>query len=588
MPDSERLRQRLTRLARVTGELVHAPTLAAVTDFVVVQCAETVDADISCLFLRDGESHLRMVALRGGTQGDAQQWERFPIDEQTPLGTSMLTGGPLVLHGAEEIARRYPALRHRGERTLVTLPLRSGESSLGVIGLTFERTEPVDAAELDFLEIVADSCAQALQRIAAREQADRVSSRMAFLAAAAGELSSSLDYEGTLATVARLVVPRFADWCAVDLLRDERLHRLAVAHVDPAKVQWAQMLHERYPSQPDAPRGPWQVIRSGSSELIGEITDEMLVATAIDDEHLRIARELDLRSAMIVPLIAHGRVLGVITLVNAESGQHYGREDLQFADDLAGRAAVAIDNAELHSQTLEAAVRLQQAVLPDALPEVAGWDLAKRYDASGRTDVGGDFYDVIPLRDGRLVLFVGDVMGRGVEAAAAMAQMRAAVRAFSALDPSPSSVMSSLDTMFARDDADQLVTLLYVVADPARDQLVLSNAGHPAPMVLAPDGTVRQLPEANGCPLGATAGERSEQTVRMSAGETLVAFTDGLIERREIDIDEGRAKLADLVPMLGQPDLQAALHDLVKALRDPHHEDDVAVLAARRSTDVAS
>ena len=163
-------------------------------------------------------------------------------------------------------------------------------------------------------------------------------------------------------------MPTFADWCAIDVVEDGRLHRLAVAHVDPAKVQLARELAERYPADPDAPNGAWNVMRTGQSELIAEITDEMLVAGAIDEEHLRIARDLHLRSALTVPLVARGRVLGVITWVSAESERLYTADDLALAEDLAKRAAIAIDNAELHSETLAAAVQLQHAVLPEAMP----------------------------------------------------------------------------------------------------------------------------------------------------------------------------------------------------------------------------
>src|SRR5213079_927175 len=142
---------------------------------------------------------------------------------------------------------------------------------------------------------------------------------------------------------------------------------------------------------------------------------------------LRLSRELQLRSALCVPLTARGRVLGAFTLISAESGRRYGQDDLAFAEELARRAAVAIDNAHLHSETREAAVRLQRAVLPDAPSRVEGWELAAHYAPAGQTEVGGDFYDTLPLPDGRLVLIVGDVMGRGVAAAAAMSQVRASI-----------------------------------------------------------------------------------------------------------------------------------------------------------------
>ena len=150
-----------------------------------------------------------------------------------------------------------------------------------------------------------------------------------------------------------------------------------------------------------------------------------------------MVRELNLRSAMAVPLVAHNRVLGVITWVAGDQGRRFDEHDLAFAEDLARRAAVAIDNAQLHTELREMAIRLQRAVLPTAMPRIEGWEVAAHYSPAGHLDAGGDFYDVIPLDGGRVAIFIGDVMGRGVDAAAAMAQMRAAIRALVAVDPEP-------------------------------------------------------------------------------------------------------------------------------------------------------
>jgi serine phosphatase RsbU (regulator of sigma subunit) len=323
-------------------------------------------------------------------------------------------------------------------------------------------------------------------------------------------------------------------------------------------------------------------MRTGRPELIAEVTDDMLVAGAVDEEHLSIARALQLRSAVTVPLVARGRVLGVITWVAAESERRYSTADLALAEELAKRAAVSLDNAELHSQTLAVAVELQHAVLPNSLPVSPAWELGHQYSPSGRTEVGGDFYDVLQLDDGRLVMFVGDVMGRGVAAAAAMAQMRASVRAYAALDPSPDVVLTRLDDMYARYHGEQLVTLVYLLADPARDELVVGNAGHPPPVLLRADGSILQLPFADGAPLGTVAQPRGESVHGFRAGDTVVAFTDGLIERRGEDITEGQARLARAVGRLAGRELVGALADLVADVGDPSRDDDVAVLAARR------
>ncbi|HYY98551.1 MAG TPA: PAS domain S-box protein, partial [Pyrinomonadaceae bacterium] len=176
-----------------------------------------------------------------------------------------------------------------------------------------------------------------------------------FLAEAGSRIASSLDYEATLASVARMAVPVLADWCSVDVLEEDgTLRRLAVAHVDPKKVEWAYELQEKYPPDMDAPRGVPQVLRTGKPELYPEITDGMLAAGAIDEEHLKIMRGIGFTSAIIAPLVAQGRTLGVITFISAESGRRYGREELALAENLAHRAGIAVDNARLYRKAQEA------------------------------------------------------------------------------------------------------------------------------------------------------------------------------------------------------------------------------------------
>ena len=215
---------------------------------------------------------------------------------------------------------------------------------------------------------MADTCAQAFERIEASAVAQKQTARLAFLAEASIELASSLDLEVTIARVTRLVVPTFADWCAVDVVRDGRMHRLAVAHVDPEKVQLAIALQERWPPDPSSPSGAWAVARSGRPELLHEITDEMLVAGARDEDQLRVARELRLRSALLGAALRPRTVIGVLSWISTDDDRLYDEDDVRFAEHLARRAATAIDNSELYSQTRAAAEQLQHAVLPRSSP----------------------------------------------------------------------------------------------------------------------------------------------------------------------------------------------------------------------------
>ena len=168
-------------------------------------------------------------------------------------------------------------------------------------------------------------------------------------------LASTLDYEQTLESVARLAVGALADWCAVDLVEsDGSIRQVVVSHRDEAKIRWAKELNKRYPPDRSGPSGVGQVIRSGRPEIYPEITDDLLVATARDPDHLAIMRELQIKSGLIVPMIARGRTLGALTLISTRQGRRYGEEDSSLAMELATRAAIAIDNAQLYRGALAA------------------------------------------------------------------------------------------------------------------------------------------------------------------------------------------------------------------------------------------
>jgi PAS domain S-box-containing protein len=198
---------------------------------------------------------------------------------------------------------------------------------------------------------------------AARAEAERAQQRLEFLVEVGTVLASSLDYQTTLSSLARLAVPRLGDWCAIHILEQgDIVHQLAVAHEDPEKVALAHELEQRFPYDPDSPNGVPQVMRTGKAEMTSDITDEMLSAVVEDPELLALVRALGFTSSIIVPLIARGRVLGAITLVAAESGHHYDQSDLRLAEELASRAALAVDNARLYRESQRAAAE-QAAVL---------------------------------------------------------------------------------------------------------------------------------------------------------------------------------------------------------------------------------
>ena len=579
------LTRRLNRLAAVTTDLLAATSVEDVSRVVTDHMTDAAGATVGSIALLVDADTLALIGVRGVTDAVASRWSTFPVGDANPASEAVRTGKPVIVEGLAEMMARFPGLSsgEGGELSTTCLPLLVAGRPLGAVTLTFPGRRRVDGPELLFLRLLADICAHAIDRIGTQEEAVDREAKLAFLADASARLAGDLDYESTLVAVAEAAVPWFADWCAIALEDDGRLRNLSVAHAKPESAPLVAELEEKYPADPESGQGGYQVLRTGKSLLVPEVTDEMLVQAARDEEHLRLVRELNLRSALSCPLKVHDRVLGVVTWVAGESGRRFTADDLAFGEDLAHRAAVAIDNAQLHSQVRDVALRLQQAVLPERLPDTPGWGAAVAYQPAGRTDAGGDFYDVVPLDGDRLALFVGDVMGRGVQAASVMAQMRSAIRTLVAIDPDPATVLSRLDDVFERLDLEHLVTLAYAVADRRRGTIDVINAGHPAPLLLRPGSEVAIVRADETMLLGAGRGTRGVVTLPYAPGDAVLLYTDGLIERRGEDTDAGMDRLIAAARGLGRAeDLTAALSAVVEEVRDPTRDDDVAALVVRR------
>jgi len=263
-------------------------------------------------------------------------------------------------------------------------------------------------------------------------------------------------------------------------------------------------------------------------------------------------------------------------------------EDLTFAEDLARRAALAIDNADLFSQTQRAAVTLQHALLPHRLPDLKGWDVATLYRPSGRAEIGGDFFDVVDLGDGRYVAVIGDVMGRGVDAAATAARLQVAVRALVAADPSPRAIAAGLDRLFELSTEQPLVTMVLLALDSARDTADVLVAGHLPPLLVAPDGTPSRWAGTVWPAFGVGAVDRHPEPVDVPRGGVVVLYTDGLVERRDEDLDAGLDRLTAVLRHSVPEDrehLEIFLERVARRVRrvgSARHDDDVAMLAVRR------
>jgi PAS domain S-box-containing protein len=411
----------------------------------------------------------------------------------------------------------------------------------------------------------------------------RSSLRMEFLAQVGKILASSLDYQQTLRNVAGLAVPQIADWCAVDLFDQEGGREpVAVAHVDPAKLQMAERLRAYEPQELDPEQGLGRVRQTGQSLLYPRISDELVAAVAVDAEHLRLLRAVGIRSVLIVPMKVSNRTIGVLTMVNAESGRTFDQGDLEFAEQIAERASLAVENARLYTERSEVASTLQRSLLPDAIPDIPGWEIATLYRPAGHgNEVGGDFYDFWEVR-GDWLMMVGDVTGKGVGAAAVTSLVRHTAWSASEVDRSPAEILRRVNGALRRRPSLSVCTALCLRLRGAEATIALG--GHPRPLLLSKEG-VREV-GCHGTLLGAFADVAGAETEFVVApNETLVAFTDGVTDAVGADGERfGIKRVEDLLAGSHSQTPTAIRTRLVQALEDFQvgaQADDTAVVVMR-------
>jgi serine phosphatase RsbU (regulator of sigma subunit) len=336
----------------------------------------------------------------------------------------------------------------------------------------------------------------------------------------------------------------------------------------------------RHPPDPDF----FRVATAGRTRLLTPSGGPRPLSVRALDEGHPIAASIDLsgripRQVMTVPLLARGRLYGVLLAVR--QGVPFTDADTSGTHHAARLAAVHLGHSRRHDIVRSTVLDLQRALLAEPGRPHPNLDLATRYlPAGGGALVGGDWFETVRLHFGRTLLVVGDVMGHGLDAAVDMNAYRSMLRYVASTDLPPHRVLRRLDAAVAEDGTRRPATCLLVRVDPARGIAVIAGAGHLPPVVFAGDGTGELLPLPVGPPLGTGVGGYQQVVRRLSSDDTLVMFTDGLVERRDEDIDESLARLATLrlPPGAGVDDL---LDEVLVKLDARHAEDDVAVLAAR-------
>ncbi|MFF2367415.1 PP2C family protein-serine/threonine phosphatase [Streptomyces sp. NPDC058122] len=374
-------------------------------------------------------------------------------------------------------------------------------------------------------------------------------------------IGTTLDERTTCEELVAFMCRRFCETAAVDLLSKD-------------------VAAGRRPPDPELTR----VAEAGRTRLLTPLEGPRPLSVRALDEGRPVAASIDLsgrtpRQVMTVPLLAHGRLYGLLLAVR--QGAPFTGADVAGAHHAARLAAVHLGHSREHASLRGTVLDLQRALLAAPGRPHPNLDLATRYlPAGGGSLVGGDWFETVRLHFGRTLLVVGDVMGHGLDAAVDMNAYRSMLRYVASTDLPPHRVLRRLDTAVAEDGNRRPATCLLVRVDPARGTAVIAGAGHLPPVVFAGDGSGELLPLPVGPPLGTGVGGYQQVVRRLSPDDTLVMFTDGLVERRDEDIDASLERLAALRLPPGA-DVDALLDEVLVALDARHAEDDVAVLAAR-------
>ncbi len=381
---AERAMDRTARLQALTESFSAALTVERVAQTVLI--TPFVHAKATGVWLKSPDGNaIDLVASRGFSPESKKAFQQLDIDAQAPVADAVRTGESVWLESCALYAAKFPALEAAGlsrdsESAIAYLPLATGGAVLGALSFSFSNVNELDQQERAFLLSVARQCAQALDRARLYENEQRAHFRSEFSAKATAALVESLDHRKTLQAVARLAVPQFADWATVDLLgEDGSIRRVAIAHVDPARVQLGWELFHRVPPKREDTVGVANVLRTGKSEFVAHIPDSLFVEVIGDPELLEIARARKLSSSITVPIKARGRTLGAITFVLAESNRRYTPADVALAEELGIRAAASVENGRLYRSSVEAS-RLKDEFLSTLshelrtpLTAVLGW-----------------------------------------------------------------------------------------------------------------------------------------------------------------------------------------------------------------------
>jgi PAS domain S-box-containing protein len=509
----------------------------------------------------------------------------------------------------EEIIGRRPSEGEAGidtalaERTLVEQVINGG---VPVVNMHLEQTLPGQHRVLSWSAYRVTDNGQVvgalglLMDITDRMQAftalRQANARTDLLERAGSQIGTTLDIHRTAGELAALAVPELADRVAVDLC-DPVLQGEDLPRAVPGTLRFRRVaVRDAATSATVGPAvGDLMTVPVTSPRAVAYLRGEPMLArnpaeirqAGLAPAHRQALLDRGVHAVVAVPLTARGATLGLAAFARAEHPEPYGEADVRLVSDLAARAAVHIDNARLYTREHNTAITLQRSLLPRDIPPVAGLDIAYRYQpATQAAQVGGDWFDVIPLDRGRVGLVVGDVTGHGIHAAALMGQLRTTTTALARLGCPPEEIMAQLSGVVAAHGEEIGATCLYAVYDPASRRCTLTSAGHLPPALRHPGGTVEFVDVPAGVMLGAGPGDYRAADIDLPPGNMLALYTDGLVEQPGQDIGAGMCRLARALGASPARSLDD-LCDSVLASLASRPRDDIALLLSRTTAGLA-
>lgn len=573
---------------------------------------------------REGHRYLLISSMESSVlhKVEADLAIREALFDQSPIGVGIFDAELryVAVNDALAAINRTPVAEHIGRRLEEVRPGMDAERVRTIQQRVLDTGEPVvdsrifgpfptdgsprtvwsmsyNRLEAPGGRILGISCSliDVTERHYAMVKVDAARKRLALLNEAGTRLGATLDIPCIAEELTASVIPVFADLAAVDLLEavldgeevppgahpdKARLRRVASRGARPGRYT-EELLRQGASLVYSADSTFGRCLRSGGSYLMRNVQDDMYDELIHDPARAEAARALGLHTMIVVPLSARGVVLGTLLLGRGEGRPAFDADDLALGTELGARAAVSVDNARLYHRQRETAVMLQRSLLPQNLPVLPGISVAHRYlPGSSLTEVGGDWYDVIPLSGGRIGLVVGDVMGHGVHAAAVMGQLRTAVRTLAGLELPPAEVLGHLDDIVVGLGELHYATCVYVVYDPVARTCEFASAGHMPPVLVTPHGRPRVIGNPAGTILGVGGLPFEQAEFMVEAGSTLLLYSDGLVETRDRSLDVGIDLLCEAATKQ-----RADLEDTADAIiADVHEEpgfDDVALLVAR-------